>query len=481
MLIGVLVPAAMAAGPEGLFFREGTRDIPAAQPITQEHVANPELLLKLYGPGAAKVKKSFHETAKNDPHYIWSGECPDRWAVAFEKKGATADLSGEEARIRLRVKNSDRTLYVALKTNEGWLVSDQGIGPSENWQTSVIKIKELSWSSLDIASVQKGQQVGKPSLKSVTEIGFTDLDKGGGGKASSRVDWLEVWEKSPPQAPYAVQAADGLQFYDGEQPVFFYHTRPNSYKGGYTRSNYIHPLMGLDGEVLTEDFPDDHLHQRGIFWTWHQVLVDGKSLGDGWDCADIIWDVHTARIIEGPAGSATIEAKVHWKSPRWQNGAKPFMEETVTLRLHPLVDGVRAIDFVIVLTALTDGLKLGGSDNERGYGGFSVRMILPRDLAMSGPGGAVTAQGNAVDAGGWLNFNASFGKGKSDIAVFVHPSSPGYPQKWILRRASSMQNPVYPGRHPVSISREKPITLKYRILVHKNADLASLFAEYSKQ
>lgn len=28
----------------------------------------------------------------------------------------------------------------------------------------------------------------------------------------------------------------------------------------YTRSCYIHPLFSLDGQVLTDDFPKDHLH-----------------------------------------------------------------------------------------------------------------------------------------------------------------------------------------------------------------------------
>ena len=43
-------------------------------------------------------------------------------------------------------------------------------------------------------------------------------------------------------------------------------------------SCYIHPLYGLDGEVLTDDFPADHLHHRGVFWAWPHVTVDGRHL-----------------------------------------------------------------------------------------------------------------------------------------------------------------------------------------------------------
>jgi len=32
------------------------------------------------------------------------------------------------------------------------------------------------------------------------------------------------------------------------------------------RSDYIHPLFGLDGETLTKDWSVDHPHHRGIYW-----------------------------------------------------------------------------------------------------------------------------------------------------------------------------------------------------------------------
>ncbi len=41
----------------------------------------------------------------------------------------------------------------------------------------------------------------------------------------------------------------------------------------YTRASYIHPLYGLDGRVLTEDSPPDHLHHHGLFWAWPVVKV----------------------------------------------------------------------------------------------------------------------------------------------------------------------------------------------------------------
>jgi hypothetical protein len=44
-----------------------------------------------------------------------------------------------------------------------------------------------------------------------------------------------------------------------------------------SRACFVHPVYGLDGEVLTESFPKDHYHHHGIFWSWPHVGIDGKE------------------------------------------------------------------------------------------------------------------------------------------------------------------------------------------------------------
>src|SRR5277367_4879897 len=43
--------AAADVGRPGLFFREDFRETPPETPVTQAHIANPDLILALYGPG----------------------------------------------------------------------------------------------------------------------------------------------------------------------------------------------------------------------------------------------------------------------------------------------------------------------------------------------------------------------------------------------------------------------------------------------
>ncbi|MEP7270373.1 MAG: hypothetical protein ABI882_02660 [Acidobacteriota bacterium] len=177
-----------------LMFREDWKESPAATPITQDHVANPDLILFRYGPGKDQIKKSHHDQPKDDPYYVWSGECTSNWAIALRHRRLIADLGGG-AKIRWRSKQTGfRQLRLILKLADGtWIVSEQADGPSEDWRIRESLIADQRWRALDISTITEGRPVERPDLSRVEEIGFTDLMAGGRTPASSRLDWIEVW------------------------------------------------------------------------------------------------------------------------------------------------------------------------------------------------------------------------------------------------------------------------------------------------
>lgn len=179
-----------------LFFREDFKEIAAATPVTQAHIANRDLLLGLYGPGADSIKKSHHEAPVDDPYYIWSGLCLGNWAVTLKSTKSLVDLSGY-AKVVWRSKQAGlRSLHLLLKLSDGsWLVSIQSDGPSKDWKMCEMNIQDLSWYKLDIKTVIETKPVPNPDLTHVEEIGFTDLMVGGASDACSRLDWIEVYGK----------------------------------------------------------------------------------------------------------------------------------------------------------------------------------------------------------------------------------------------------------------------------------------------
>jgi len=299
-------------------------------------------------------------------------------------------------------------------------------------------------------------------------------------------------KKNAPKPPHPIrftQTQAGYIAEDEGRQVFFYRTKPKSLAGKYCRADYIHPLCGLDGEILTEDFPEDHRHHRGIFWAWHQNYIRDKAVGDSWSLKDFICDVRQVKILDIDCKSRALQATVYWKSPLWKKNSgdlEPFVKQTTNIRVYHTVGDIQKIDFEISLLALEEGFRIGGSDNKKGYGGFSARIRLPDEMQFTGTFGQVEPQRTSVQAGPWMDFSGAFrADGNiSGLAVLNHISNPGFPRRWILRRKHSMQNAVWPGREPVILSTKEPVVLRYRLIIHQgdalSVNLDKLQQEYNQ-
>ncbi len=291
-----------------------------------------------------------------------------------------------------------------------------------------------------------------------------------------------------PAALKAVTTDEGVWVQEGETKVLFYQRRPKSKDGKYTRANYVHPLLDLEGEPLTEDFPADHLHHRGVFWAWHQVTIDGKSVGDPWALKDCGWDIRDVKS-EATGASLSLLSTVYWLSPIWKDAEgkqKPFVREQAVIRVHRAEKERRIVDFEIRLTALQANTRIGGAAPTPGYGGFSPRLRLPKDVRFLSPKGEVEPLPGPVAASAWIDVSGTFAKGRiSGVAMLTHPETPGFPQPWILRRRGSMQNAVYPGPTPVLVPTDRPVVLRYRLVVHRGAgrieQIERWQSEYAKE
>jgi hypothetical protein len=275
----------------------------------------------------------------------------------------------------------------------------------------------------------------------------------------------------------------GVELREDGQSVFFYQKEPKSRDGQYICSNYLHPLYSIKGDTLTEEFPDDHPFHRGIFWAWHQLYISDQTVGDGWVMENITLDVDSVSTrIQNSL--ARLTADVHWKSALWQD-SKPFVHEQTTILVHPRGTSMRIIDFEISLRALVPGVSIGGSDDEKGYGGFCTRIRMPEDLAFTSVNGPVIPQNLQIEAGSWMDFSATFGRqGQSGLTILCHPGMPNYPAPWILRQTGSMQNIVFPGRQRITLPIGNPVVLRYRLIVHEGSaldlDMKRLQAEYAE-
>ena len=150
---------------------------------------------------------------------------------------------------------------------------------------------------------------------------------------------------------------------------------------------------------------------------------------------------------------------------------KPYIKETTKITIHKEENNVRRLDFKIKLLALEEGIAIGGSEDAKAYGGFSVRLKLPDDVSFEGENGIVTPQTLAVKEGNYMNISGSMAKNDENggVVMLSNHDNPGQPQLWILRNKNSMQNAVYPGKDLASLSVNKALVLRYSLLIYKGS------------
>lgn len=272
-----------------------------------------------------------------------------------------------------------------------------------------------------------------------------------------------------------------LHFVDRGRIVMHYQRDPRSQDGEYTRANYVHPLFGLDGETLTQDFPSDHRHHRGVYWAWHQLLVGDKRAGDPWVAKDFLTVVKRAEVIdEGPV-FATLRIMADWTSPAITDEAGnviPIIEETTVIRVFRATDQNQSIDFHITLKPVLPDVKIGGAENVKEYSGFTVRVKPPQQMKISIATEKLSDDGRGIRTP-WSDISGLFGDHEktSGVAILSHKSLPEFPPRWLLRYYG-MQNVIYPGRHPVALDPKQPLVLRHRLLIHRgNADTAKIAAQ----
>jgi len=256
-----------------------------------------------------------------------------------------------------------------------------------------------------------------------------------------------------------------LRVREGEKDVLTYRfgdQLPEGVDPKQTRSCYIHPLYSLDGEILTDDFPQDHLHHHGVFWTWPIVKTRGQST-QTWHPHSPSLRQHFVRWLkrEIKNDGAIISVENVWKL----DGQEVVARELVTLNIHPAGTISRAIDLELKIQAKGGSLTLQGTpDQNKGYGGLSIRGApMFTGARMS------TDQGSLEEDSTNVPFRwADLSTDELGVAIFVSPDHPGFPTTWLIRNSyAGFINASWPGLKPAVLQADESITLPYRIYIHK--------------
>lgn len=276
-----------------------------------------------------------------------------------------------------------------------------------------------------------------------------------------------------------------LRLMDAANPVFVYNyntvAAPEGVDPKFSRACYIHPLYSPAGDVLTQDFPSDHHHHRGVFWGWPLSYI-GERRMDIWTLANARPWFNRWTTREANESSATLGFVNHW---RFDGEDESQVEETVQVVVHPAVNGGRALDFTLQFKNFsTETLSVRGQSG-KGYGGFCFRPDATRK-----PLTFTTAKGQMTEDAlswptPWADVSSTAAAGiTSGAAIFQHPANPGFPHDGWMFRHYGFLGVSWPHEETVSYAPGEGFTLRYRLYLHDGpadaAKLASLFDDYVK-
>jgi hypothetical protein len=237
------------------------------------------------------------------------------------------------------------------------------------------------------------------------------------------------------------------------------------------RSNYIHPVYGPGGELLTRDWSRDHPHHRGIYWAWPEVDF-GSKRGD-LHALQIVFARPTGKIkLQNGPVFAQIEAENLWM---WKDSV-PIVNEVAVIRAYRSTARGRVIDLAFRFIALKDSITIARRDTKL-YGGLSIRMQTPKLQEIS----VFSDSSNLLPVRAWSDLSGIFAgaESPSGLTVLQDQQNPDYPGDWIQYPELSWCQPTFPASGTrYTLSRGKPLVLYYRLLVHQGTkpdhDLSSM-------
>ncbi|MFH1919760.1 MAG: PmoA family protein [Planctomycetota bacterium] len=107
----------------------------------------------------------------------------------------------------------------------------------------------------------------------------------------------------------------------------------------YARSGHLHPVYNPSGQIVTDDFNPDHMHQHGVMFAWTKSTFEGRP-ANCWDQKGGQGNVEHVKVEAtggGPVfGHFTVGLRhVNLNAPE---GPKAMLDETWHVRVYPFTD-----------------------------------------------------------------------------------------------------------------------------------------------
>lgn len=254
------------------------------------------------------------------------------------------------------------------------------------------------------------------------------------------------------------------------RPVLQYNTAvvepPPGIDGVYRRSGHIHPVLTPDGRAVTEEFPEDHPHQHGIFNAWVNTTIEGRAV-DFWNEAGETGKVEHVDVVSLLAGDvfAQFQVKLRHSDLTHPDGPQAVLEEDMLVRAFNVPKGhlfdVESRQMCVAGSALII--------NEYHYGGMAWRgaagwLGQPEHDFLTSDGRTRTDGNHTRPV--WVAAHGLVDGEPCAIVVFGHPENFRHPQPVRLHPGKPYFVFTPPVLGEFTIEPGAAYVARYRYLVH---------------
>ena len=292
--------------------------------------------------------------------------------------------------------------------------------------------------------------------------------------------------KSQSWNPKLVHADQNIALKNNDKTIWQFNYDPKQPKP------YFHPVALLDGTVLTDNSPPDHLWHHALWFAWKNI--NGVNFWEedpqtGQSNGKTTWNNVNVTTAKDHSAAITMELLYNHREQ------EPILTEKRSMAVSPpTVDGTYYIDWTSEFKACSDVdvtfdrtplADEPGGQPWGGYAGLSVRLngqgqnwTVETDKGpLKWANGTFRGKANAMDYSGIFDGQAA------GIAILDHPENLNAPSPWYAINNNPMKyfSPAVICYKPHTLPAGQTFTLKYRIIVHpKKWDADTLKTQIDK-
>ena len=298
------------------------------------------------------------------------------------------------------------------------------------------------------------------------------------------------------------KTAASLALLNGDKIVWqFNHLQDGKEKG----CPYFHPLASMEGAVLTDLRPGDHLWHRGLRFAWKKINgLEGYWI---WPDGKERWpekimgrtDVTTVKVVANDDFSAHFELELSYHPP---GEPADLTEKRIITVSAPDKNGNYGIDWRGVFTAGAKGAFLDRTPTEGeedgkwfgGYAGLQFRVAGHEKHSAwtisNSEGVSVVSQADSISkesrkslepvhgrSARWVDLTLDMTAGKTGgVTIMDHPENLRHPSPWHIAAMPHEFHHAPLFTSPFTLEAGKELTFNFRILIH-SGQVDKVFAE----